>query len=90
MSAASPRAPPPAQRRISHWWKSLPREWHQRAARISAWPLVHGYAVLCLETGLEDASHRAQRAEQFARLIDAGEREGDAQADVRRDPGGPS
>ncbi|MGB6243039.1 MAG: TetR/AcrR family transcriptional regulator [Castellaniella sp.] len=36
---------------------------------LAAWSIVHGYATLCIETGLEDAAYRTQRARQFAHLI---------------------
>jgi AcrR family transcriptional regulator len=36
---------------------------------LAAWCLVHGYATLCIETGLEGESRRAQRARLFARII---------------------
>jgi AcrR family transcriptional regulator len=36
---------------------------------LAAWCLVHGYATLCIETGLEGENRRAQRARLFARLI---------------------
>lgn len=50
---------------------------------LAAWAIVHGYAMLCLETGLEDGSCRAQRARLFARLIDAGERDFSQHADAQ-------
>lgn len=36
---------------------------------LAAWCLVHGYATLCLEMGLDDAALRAARARLFARLV---------------------
>lgn len=36
---------------------------------LAAWCLVHGYATLCLETGLEGAAQRAGRARLFARMV---------------------
>lgn len=36
---------------------------------LAAWCLIHGYATLCNETGLETASLRKTRARQFARLF---------------------
>lgn len=36
---------------------------------LAAWCLIHGYATLCNETGLEPPSARKTRARQFARLI---------------------
>lgn len=36
---------------------------------LAAWSIVHGYATLCIETGLEDLSQRQRRARLFARLI---------------------
>jgi AcrR family transcriptional regulator len=36
---------------------------------LAAWSLVHGYATLCLESGLEDESLREERAHLFAELI---------------------
>jgi AcrR family transcriptional regulator len=43
----------------------------ERAPELSlaAWSLVHGYATLCIETGLEAADRRAERARQFADII---------------------
>jgi AcrR family transcriptional regulator len=38
---------------------------------LAAWCLVHGYATLCIETGLEDKHRRADRARLFARMIEA-------------------
>ena len=43
---------------------------------LAAWSIVHGYATLCIETGVEDESHRAQRARLFARLIRSGADQG--------------
>jgi AcrR family transcriptional regulator len=40
-----------------------------RELALAAWSLVHGYATLCIETGLESESHRAARARFFARII---------------------
>jgi AcrR family transcriptional regulator len=39
---------------------------------LAAWSIVHGYATLCVEMGLEDGRMRARRAGEFARAI-AGE-----------------
>ena len=36
---------------------------------LAAWCIVHGYATLCNETGLEPVSERGTRARQFARLF---------------------
>jgi AcrR family transcriptional regulator len=36
---------------------------------LAAWCIVHGYATLCNETGLEPVSERSTRARQFARLF---------------------
>lgn len=36
---------------------------------LAAWCLVHGYATLCIEIGLESPDRRAERARQFGRLI---------------------
>lgn len=36
---------------------------------LAAWCIVHGYATLCIETGLEPIERREARARQFARLI---------------------
>jgi AcrR family transcriptional regulator len=36
---------------------------------LAAWSIVHGYATLCNETGLEPVSERSTRARQFARLF---------------------
>lgn len=36
---------------------------------LAAWCLIHGYATLCNETGLESVSKRKTRAEQFAHLF---------------------
>jgi AcrR family transcriptional regulator len=36
---------------------------------LAAWSLVHGYATLCIEVGLESDSRRAARARLFARVI---------------------
>lgn len=36
---------------------------------LAAWCIVHGYATLCIETALEPAERREERARQFARLI---------------------
>jgi AcrR family transcriptional regulator len=38
---------------------------------IAAWSIVHGYAILCIEAGIEDAAQRGARAAQFARMIAA-------------------
>lgn len=38
---------------------------------LVAWSLVHGYATLCNETGLEDAERRPARAALFAEIIAA-------------------
>ena len=36
---------------------------------LAAWCLVHGYATLCIENGLEDERRRSQRARMFARML---------------------
>jgi AcrR family transcriptional regulator len=36
---------------------------------LAAWCLVHGYAILCIETDLEDKHRRVDRARLFARII---------------------
>ncbi|MBV1701011.1 MAG: TetR/AcrR family transcriptional regulator [Hyphomicrobiales bacterium] len=36
---------------------------------LVAWSLVHGYATLCIETGLEGPEHRADRAALFTRAV---------------------
>lgn len=36
---------------------------------LAAWCLVHGYATLCLETGLEAPGHRHARAALFAGIV---------------------
>lgn len=36
---------------------------------LAAWCIVHGYATLCIETGLEPVSERSKRAREFARLF---------------------
>jgi AcrR family transcriptional regulator len=38
---------------------------------LAAWCIVHGYATLCIETGLEPRERRAERAHQFAAMIAA-------------------
>jgi AcrR family transcriptional regulator len=38
---------------------------------LAAWSLVHGYAVLCNEVGLEGPERREDRAALFARIIAA-------------------
>lgn len=38
---------------------------------LAAWCIVHGYATLCIETGLEPPDRRAERSRQFARTIAA-------------------
>lgn len=38
---------------------------------LAAWCLVHGYATLSIETGLEPSERRSERALQFARMIAA-------------------
>lgn len=38
---------------------------------LAAWALVHGYAALCIETGLEPPARREERAALFARIIAA-------------------
>ena len=40
-----------------------------RELALAAWSLVHGYATLCIEVGLEAESRRAARARLFARII---------------------
>lgn len=41
------------------------------AISLTAWCIVHGYATLCIETGIETAGRRAERAREFARTIAA-------------------
>ncbi len=36
---------------------------------LAAWCIVHGYATLCIETGVEDSRQRVPRARLFARII---------------------
>lgn len=36
---------------------------------LAAWCIVHGYATLCIEAGLEPPERRAERARQFTHLI---------------------
>lgn len=38
---------------------------------LASWCIVHGYASLCIEAGLEPPDRRTARARQFARLIAA-------------------
>lgn len=38
---------------------------------LAAWALVHGYALLCIEVGLEEPDRREERAALFARIIAA-------------------
>jgi AcrR family transcriptional regulator len=38
---------------------------------LAAWSLVHGYATLCIETGLEGPQRRKARAQMFADTIAA-------------------
>jgi hypothetical protein len=40
-----------------------------RELALAAWSLVHGYATLCVEVGLESESRRTARARLFARII---------------------
>jgi AcrR family transcriptional regulator len=40
-------------------------------ATLAAWCLVHGYTTLCIETDLETADRRAERARTFARIIES-------------------
>lgn len=40
-----------------------------RELSLAAWSLVHGYATLCIEVGLESETRRAARARLFARII---------------------
>jgi Tetracyclin repressor-like, C-terminal domain len=42
-----------------------------REVSLVAWSLVHGYTSLCIETGLEGEEKRKQRAQLFARTIEA-------------------
>jgi AcrR family transcriptional regulator len=42
-----------------------------RELALSAWSLVHGYATLCIEVGLEPTARRGARARLFARIIRA-------------------
>lgn len=41
---------------------------------LAAWCIVHGYATLCIEIGLEPSDRRTERAQQFVRLIVASTR----------------
>lgn len=36
---------------------------------LAAWCIVHGYATLCIETGMESPGQRASRARLFAHII---------------------
>lgn len=38
---------------------------------LAAWSIVHGYATLCIELGIEDRRMRTRRAREFARTIAA-------------------
>lgn len=40
-----------------------------RELALAAWSLVHGYATLCIEVGLEPDARRTERARLFARII---------------------
>lgn len=40
-----------------------------RELALAAWSLVHGYATLCVEVGLEPDARRGARARLFARII---------------------
>jgi AcrR family transcriptional regulator len=40
-----------------------------RELALAAWSLVHGYATLCIEVGLESETRRLSRARLFARII---------------------
>jgi hypothetical protein len=40
-----------------------------RDLALAAWSLVHGYATLCIEVGLESEARRGARARLFARII---------------------
>jgi AcrR family transcriptional regulator len=42
---------------------------HANALSLAAWCLVHGYATLSIEMGLEAPDRRAERARLFARII---------------------
>ena len=42
-----------------------------REVSLVAWSLVHGYTSLCIETGLEAKGLRRQRADLFARTVEA-------------------
>lgn len=42
-----------------------------REVTLVAWSLVHGYTSLCIEAGLEGEEKRRQRAQLFARTIEA-------------------
>ncbi len=42
-----------------------------REATLVAWSLVHGYTSLCIEAGLEGEEKRRQRAQLFARTVEA-------------------
>jgi AcrR family transcriptional regulator len=41
------------------------------ALGLAAWSMVHGYATLCIESGLEGAEQRQARARLFAEIIAA-------------------
>jgi AcrR family transcriptional regulator len=45
---------------------------------LAAWSMVHGYATLCIETGLEADHRRPERARRFARIIRTAARAGEA------------
>lgn len=50
----------------------VPPEHHDDVA-LAAWSIVHGYATLCNEAGLEPSERRGERARLFARLVLSGE-----------------
>jgi hypothetical protein len=41
------------------------------ALGLAAWSMVHGYATLCIESGLEGAEQRQARTRLFAEIIAA-------------------
>jgi len=48
---------------------TLVRPEHVKELSLAAWCLVHGYATLCLEKGLEKESRRPRRARLFAQIL---------------------
>jgi AcrR family transcriptional regulator len=63
---------------------------HVNELSLAAWSIVHGYATLCIETGLEADERRPERARLFARIIRAAaqaDRATPARKSTRRDNG---